>query len=220
MIWHGVSAISSLSQLICVSPWIQCKKTQNKTWTEDTWVRTGGTARHKPHPSQSHAHSWFWCTFTTVRETWGWGTSWLSNFVSTSIVVVQDTMQDRPVLIEVALKRHSTATLNEDPVAVCSTSGLMFHSTFWTTTHLVLSVARWVLLPSIRVKFSVWTKTSCLTCGLICCDFCAAVWFASGFYSVLSLIAPPCWFFIVYMSSPPSLFTLNESMTPMILLSS
>lgn len=76
----------------------------------------------------------------------------------------------------------------------------------------MLSVARWALLqllPSIR-----------LTCSLICCDFCAAVWFASGFYSVLSLIAPQCCFFIVYMSSPPSVITLNESMTPMILLSS
>lgn len=50
-----------------------------------------------------------------------------SNFAFTSIVVVNDTMQDHPVLIEVALKHHSKATLNKDPIAVCSTSGLMFY---------------------------------------------------------------------------------------------
>lgn len=48
-------------------------------------------------------------------------------FTFTSIVIVNDTMHDRPVLTEVALKRHSKATLNTDLIAVCSTSGLMFY---------------------------------------------------------------------------------------------
>lgn len=64
-----------------------------------------------------------------VRDSYGYTRDELAlpNFVSASIVIANDTMQDRPVLIEVALKHRSQATLSKDLSAVCSTTGLMLY---------------------------------------------------------------------------------------------
>lgn len=96
-------------------------------WGRDTGVGTGATPEQstpqlitRPLLILRHARDSY--GITGVRDELA-----LSNSVSASIGIVNATMQDRPVLIDVALKHHSAATLNKARTAVCSTSGLMFY---------------------------------------------------------------------------------------------
>lgn len=122
----GLKSSASPLDPLAARTWIHWKK-QTVDSGRDTGVGTGGTPKlnhtqpiTRPLSILMHVgHSY---GNIGVRDELA-----LSNFVCTSIVIVKDTMQDRPVLIEAAVKHRSKATLNKEPIAVCCTSGLVFY---------------------------------------------------------------------------------------------